>query len=256
MRERFAAIYTAALADILDARGLHDQTLPPSIRPLEPGTRLAGPAYTVSGRPAATDVVRRRASQGARHARRRSGRPCRRLRLRPGRRGPSRRALGDVAEGARRRRLRPRRRLSRRPLHPRRGLPGLLPLRHARGLDLALGARGDAGADHDRHGADRAGRLGRRRRRRRGRRAAGDRRGRARRSRGEGGDGERDPRRRSRRHARRSRRTSATAPSECYSVDRGTSLPRCSPRSDAYSRLKARRRRGFQAGSSRCSRCP
>jgi len=54
MRERFAAIYTAALADILDARGYHDQTLPPSIRPLEPGMRLAGRAYTVKGRPAET----------------------------------------------------------------------------------------------------------------------------------------------------------------------------------------------------------
>lgn len=52
MRERFSAIYTAALADILDARGHHAQTLPPSIRPLEPGTRLAGPAYTVKGGPA------------------------------------------------------------------------------------------------------------------------------------------------------------------------------------------------------------
>lgn len=50
MRERFLAIYTAALADILDARGFHRQTLPPSIRPLAPGTRLAGPAYTVTGR--------------------------------------------------------------------------------------------------------------------------------------------------------------------------------------------------------------
>ncbi len=46
MRERFAAIYTAALADILDARGHREQTLPHSIRPLEPGSRLAGPAYT------------------------------------------------------------------------------------------------------------------------------------------------------------------------------------------------------------------
>jgi 4-hydroxy-4-methyl-2-oxoglutarate aldolase len=49
VRERFAAIYTAALADILDARGLHAQTLPPTIRPLEPGTRVAGPAFTVKG---------------------------------------------------------------------------------------------------------------------------------------------------------------------------------------------------------------
>jgi 4-hydroxy-4-methyl-2-oxoglutarate aldolase len=52
MRDRFAAIYTAALADILDERGYHDQTLPPSIRALEAGTRVAGPAYTVKGGPA------------------------------------------------------------------------------------------------------------------------------------------------------------------------------------------------------------
>jgi 4-hydroxy-4-methyl-2-oxoglutarate aldolase len=52
VKERFEAIYTAALADILDARGLREQTLPPSIRPLAPGMRLAGPAFTVSGRPA------------------------------------------------------------------------------------------------------------------------------------------------------------------------------------------------------------
>ncbi len=52
MRERFAAIYTAALADILDARGFHAQTLPPSIRPLGRGMRLAGRAYTVEGRAA------------------------------------------------------------------------------------------------------------------------------------------------------------------------------------------------------------
>jgi len=55
MRERFLAIYTAALADILDARGRHEQTLPPSIRPLRSGTRFAGPAYTVAGRPARPD---------------------------------------------------------------------------------------------------------------------------------------------------------------------------------------------------------
>jgi 4-hydroxy-4-methyl-2-oxoglutarate aldolase len=54
VRERFLDIYTAALADILDARGLRDQTLPPSIRPLAFGTRLAGPAYTVSGKPVET----------------------------------------------------------------------------------------------------------------------------------------------------------------------------------------------------------
>ncbi len=54
MRQRFEAIYTAALADILDARGLHAQTLPPAIRPLTAGLRLAGPAYTVRGRPSET----------------------------------------------------------------------------------------------------------------------------------------------------------------------------------------------------------
>jgi 4-hydroxy-4-methyl-2-oxoglutarate aldolase len=54
VRERLAAIYTAALADILDARGLHAQTLPPTIRPLERGAHLAGPGYTVKGGPASS----------------------------------------------------------------------------------------------------------------------------------------------------------------------------------------------------------
>ena len=51
LRKRFEAIYTAALADILDTRGYRTQTLPPRIRPLERGMKLAGPAYTVRGRP-------------------------------------------------------------------------------------------------------------------------------------------------------------------------------------------------------------
>jgi regulator of RNase E activity RraA len=54
MHERFARIYTAALADVLDDHGLRHQTLPPEIRPLEPGMRLAGPAFTVEGRPTET----------------------------------------------------------------------------------------------------------------------------------------------------------------------------------------------------------
>ncbi len=49
MRERFDAVYTAALADILDERGLRKQVLPSTIRPLAIGTRLAGPAFTVRG---------------------------------------------------------------------------------------------------------------------------------------------------------------------------------------------------------------
>ena len=51
LRQRFEAIYTAALADILDTRGYRTQTLPPSIRPLERGMKVAGPAYTVRGKP-------------------------------------------------------------------------------------------------------------------------------------------------------------------------------------------------------------
>lgn len=54
MRGRFSAIYTAALADILCARGHLEQTLPPTIRPLERGTRLAGEAFTVLGAPSST----------------------------------------------------------------------------------------------------------------------------------------------------------------------------------------------------------
>ena len=54
LQERFGAIYTAALADILDTGGYRTQTLPPSIRPLERGMKLAGPAYTVRGKPSQT----------------------------------------------------------------------------------------------------------------------------------------------------------------------------------------------------------
>lgn len=55
MRERFLAVTTAALADVLDDRGLRTQTLPPDLRALAPGTRLAGPAFTVEGRPSDHD---------------------------------------------------------------------------------------------------------------------------------------------------------------------------------------------------------
>jgi 4-hydroxy-4-methyl-2-oxoglutarate aldolase len=49
---RFAGVYTAAVADVLDRRGLLAQTLPPELAPLQAGMRLAGPAYPVEGRPA------------------------------------------------------------------------------------------------------------------------------------------------------------------------------------------------------------
>jgi regulator of RNase E activity RraA len=50
VRERFAAVPTAALVDVMDDLGRRDQTLPPSIRALAPGMRLAGQAFTVEGR--------------------------------------------------------------------------------------------------------------------------------------------------------------------------------------------------------------
>ena len=51
MRGRFAAVPTAALVDVMDELGRRDQTLPPSIRPLAAGMRVAGRAFTVEGRP-------------------------------------------------------------------------------------------------------------------------------------------------------------------------------------------------------------
>ncbi len=50
LRARFSAVYTAALTDVLDGLGHRHQTLPPEIVPLEPGARVAGPAFAVEGR--------------------------------------------------------------------------------------------------------------------------------------------------------------------------------------------------------------
>jgi regulator of RNase E activity RraA len=55
VHERFARIYTAALADVLDDHGHRNQTLPHELRPLAPGMRVAGPAFTVEGRPTDTE---------------------------------------------------------------------------------------------------------------------------------------------------------------------------------------------------------
>jgi 4-hydroxy-4-methyl-2-oxoglutarate aldolase len=49
---RCSALYTAAIADILDRRGLTAQTLPPELRPLREGMRVVGPVYPIKGRPA------------------------------------------------------------------------------------------------------------------------------------------------------------------------------------------------------------
>ena len=50
MRDRFAAVPTAALTDVMDDLGRREQTLPSSIRPLARAMRLAGQAFTVEGR--------------------------------------------------------------------------------------------------------------------------------------------------------------------------------------------------------------
>ena len=47
---RVGAVYTAALTDVLDDLGYRHQTLPPEIVSLEPGARIAGPAFAVEGR--------------------------------------------------------------------------------------------------------------------------------------------------------------------------------------------------------------
>jgi len=49
MAERYKRVYTPAIADILDERGLFQQVLPPQIQALAPGMRVAGPAQTVKG---------------------------------------------------------------------------------------------------------------------------------------------------------------------------------------------------------------
>jgi regulator of RNase E activity RraA len=51
LAQRFSTLYTGALTDVLDRHGLLQQTLPVELAPLRDGMRLAGPAYTVLGRP-------------------------------------------------------------------------------------------------------------------------------------------------------------------------------------------------------------
>ena len=47
--ERLAACYTGAVHDVLRMMGHEHIVLPPAIKAIEPGTRLAGPVWTVSG---------------------------------------------------------------------------------------------------------------------------------------------------------------------------------------------------------------
>lgn len=51
LANKLKACYTGAVFDVLRARGLKDCTLPSSIIPLQPGTKLAGPAFPMLGRP-------------------------------------------------------------------------------------------------------------------------------------------------------------------------------------------------------------
>ncbi len=51
LARRFSALYTGAIVDVLDRLGYMQQTLPPQLRPLRQGMRVAGPAYPVEGRP-------------------------------------------------------------------------------------------------------------------------------------------------------------------------------------------------------------
>jgi regulator of RNase E activity RraA len=48
--ERLRGCYTGAVHDVLRAMGHDDIVLPPDIKAIAPGTRLAGPVWTVSGR--------------------------------------------------------------------------------------------------------------------------------------------------------------------------------------------------------------
>ena len=49
LTERLAACYSGAVHDVLRGMGRESVVLPPSIKPLDPSRRLAGPAWTVSG---------------------------------------------------------------------------------------------------------------------------------------------------------------------------------------------------------------
>ena len=49
LTERLAACYTGAVHDVLRMMGYDDIVLPPTIKAIAPGTRLAGPVWTVAG---------------------------------------------------------------------------------------------------------------------------------------------------------------------------------------------------------------
>lgn len=54
LTERLAALYTGVVYDVMRDMGLAASVLPHDIRPLDPATKLAGPVFTMRGRPDAT----------------------------------------------------------------------------------------------------------------------------------------------------------------------------------------------------------
>ena len=50
LADRLERCYSGAVYDVLRAMGHPNQVLPPTIRPLDPASKLAGPVYTVRGR--------------------------------------------------------------------------------------------------------------------------------------------------------------------------------------------------------------
>ena len=56
IRERYLALYTGAIADMLDKHGYRNQVLPPFITPRTAVNRLAGPAFTGQGYPCASSA--------------------------------------------------------------------------------------------------------------------------------------------------------------------------------------------------------
>ena len=50
LTDRLERCYTGIIHDTMRAMGLTDFVLPPELRPLLPGQKLAGPAFTVEGK--------------------------------------------------------------------------------------------------------------------------------------------------------------------------------------------------------------
>ena len=147
--------------------GPRDIVLPPEIKAIAPGTRLAGPVWTVVRPHRSHEDAARNAARLVHAARRGARGPRRRLPAQQSRGRADGRALGADAAGARRAGIRRRRRLARHRSRARAGLSGVLlvphAVRHRRAMDPGSLRR----ADHDRQRDDLDRRLPARRPRRR-----------------------------------------------------------------------------------------